>query len=105
MTSTPVSSGGSGVIAGRNGFLTSALNVTTLVSIFVVCVLSFVPSLRYDANLNLMLHLTDAVVRPFRRLLPPIAGFDFSFWAASIALILARMLIVAPLSDLAMRLG
>jgi YggT family protein len=59
---------------------------------------------RYHSNAQLLTQLTEPIVRPFRRLLPPIAGLDFSLWFASLALILARMLILAPLSDLAARL-
>jgi YggT family protein len=40
------------------------------------------------------------VIRPFRRLLPPIGGLDFSCWLASVALILAQLLVVAPLYEL-----
>jgi len=72
-----------------------------LVAIFGFCVLSFFPTLRYDANFRLLAQFTNPVVGPFRRLLPPLGGLDFSCWFASIALILARMLVVAPLADLA----
>jgi hypothetical protein len=45
MATTSVSSNGSGRAAGRNGFLVSALNVTTLVLIFVVVVFAVVTQL------------------------------------------------------------
>lgn len=76
-----------------------------LVAIIVLCVLSFIPSLRYDGNVRLLVQVTDPIVRPFRRLLPPMGGLDFSCWAASIALILVRMLVVAPLQDVARHLA
>jgi YggT family protein len=44
---------------------------------------------------------TEPVVRPFRRVLPPFGGFDFSLTLAMIALILVQMLVIAPLNDLA----
>jgi len=75
-----------------------------LVAIFGLCILSFFPAARYDSNFRLLAQFTDPVVRPFRRLLPPLGGFDFSCWFASLALILARMLVIAPLADLAQRL-
>jgi YggT family protein len=71
-----------------------------IAAILVVCVMSFIPSLRYDSNFSLLLRFTDPVVRPFRRLIPTLGGMDFSFWFASIALILVRMLVIAPLADL-----
>ncbi|MBS0570488.1 MAG: YggT family protein [Proteobacteria bacterium] len=74
-----------------------------LVAIFGYCILSFIPSARYDANFRLLAQFVDPVVRPFRRLLPPLGGMDFSCWFAAIALVLVRMLIVAPLADFAAR--
>jgi YggT family protein len=75
-----------------------------IAAILAVCVMSFIPSLRYDSNFSLLLRVTDPVVRPFRRLIPTLGGMDFSYWFASIALILVRMLIVAPLTDFATRI-
>jgi len=76
-----------------------------LIAIFAYCILSFLPSLRYDSNFSLLARFVDPVVRPFRRLLPPLGGLDFSCWFASIALVLVRLLVIAPLSDFALRLG
>jgi len=76
-----------------------------LVAILAWCVLSFFPAVRYDDTFNLLGRFVDPVIRPFRRLVPALGGLDLSPWVASIALILARMLVVAPLNDLAMRLG
>ncbi len=75
-----------------------------IVVMLAVCVMSFVPSMRYDSKYSLLMRVTDPVVRPFRRLIPPMAGMDFSFFAASIVLILIRMLVVAPLTDFASRI-
>lgn len=75
-----------------------------LIAILARCLLSFVISDPYHSNMQLLMQFTEPVVRPFRRLLPAIAGMDFSCWFASIALILARLLIVVPLNDLALTL-
>lgn len=75
-----------------------------IVVMFGVCVMSFVPSMRYDSNYSLLLRVTDPVVRPFRRIVPPLAGMDFSFFAATIVLILIRILVIAPLTDLSARI-
>jgi YggT family protein len=75
-----------------------------LVAIFGYCLLSFVPSAHHDANYRLLASSVEPVARPFRRLLPPLGGLDFSCWFAAIALILVRLLIVAPLADMALRL-
>ena len=75
-----------------------------IVVMFGVCLMSFIPSMRYDSNYSLLLRLTDPVVRPFRRFIPPLAGMDFSFFAATIVLILIRLLVIAPLTDLSTRI-
>lgn len=75
-----------------------------LVAIFALCVLSFVP-MRHDSNVHLLTLFTNPIARPFRRLVPPLAGMDFSLWLASIALILVRMLVLTPLTDLAQHLA
>jgi YggT family protein len=75
-----------------------------LVAVFGYCILSLIPSARYDPNFRLLAQFVDPVLRPFRKLLPPLGGMDFSCWFAAIALVLVRMLVVAPLADFAVRL-
>jgi len=72
-----------------------------LIALFVRGILSFVASEYANPNMQLLVRVTEPVVRPFRRVLPPMAGFDFSLTLAMIALILAQILIIAPLNDLA----
>jgi YggT family protein len=69
-------------------------------ALLVRAILSFVAD-RYHAGAQILTQLTEPLVRPFRRLVPPIGGMDVSFLFASLALILARLLILAPLGDLA----
>ncbi|MEO8803212.1 MAG: YggT family protein [Rudaea sp.] len=76
-----------------------------LVAIIAFCVLSFFPALRSDPNFQLLVRFVAPVVRPFRRLIPPLGGLDLSCWAACIALILLRLLVIAPLTDLSLRIG
>lgn len=45
------------------------------------------------------------LLRPLRRLLPSVAGLDFSPLLLMLALLLLRLLLVAPLTDLALRLS
>lgn len=79
--------------------------VILFVAILIRCVLSFFVNEHYNSNARLLVQITEPIVRPFRRLVPPLAGLDFSCWLASLALILARILIIAPLGDLAARLA
>ena len=74
-----------------------------LIAIILRCVLSFVVNEYYNSNMQLLVQCTDPVVRPFRRIVPSIAGLDFSLWFATIAFILVQMLVLAPLGDLATR--
>jgi YggT family protein len=69
--------------------------------LFVRGILSFVASEYSNSNMQLLVQCTEPVVRPFRRVLPPFGGFDFSLTLAMIALILVQMLVIAPLNDLA----
>ncbi len=73
-------------------------------ALLIRAVLSFFTNERYHPNAQVLVQITEPIVRPFRRVVPPIGGMDFSFLAASIALVLARMLVIAPLTDLAARL-
>ncbi len=76
-----------------------------LVAILAYCLLSFIPAAHYDSNYRLLVQVVEPVVRPFRRLLPALGGLDFSCWLASIALILVRLLVIAPLADLSLHLS
>ncbi|MBS0557888.1 MAG: YggT family protein [Proteobacteria bacterium] len=75
-----------------------------LVAIFAYCLLSFIPSAQHDSNFRLLAAIVEPVVRPFRRIVPAVGGLDFSCWFAAIALVLIRLLVIAPLADAALRL-
>lgn len=72
-----------------------------LIALFARGILSFVASEYSNSNMQLLVRCTEPVMRPFRRVLPPMAGFDFSLTLAMIVLVLAQILIIAPLNDLA----
>lgn len=95
-----------GVMAGIGAILVlgvaetlSMLLVMYLVFILIRSILSWVgPSPRHPA-VPLLIQLTEPVLRPFRRLLPAMGGFDLSPLLALLVILLARALIVAPLLD------
>ena len=90
------------------GALVDVLNLALWIMLWAIlirCVLSFVVSEHYNPTAQLLTQITEPVVRPFRRLLPALGGLDFSCWFASLALILARLLILAPLSDMVAQLN
>ncbi len=76
-----------------------------LFCIFVLAIASWINPGAYNPALAIMARISEPVVRPVRRLLPPMGGLDLSPMLAIVLLYLAQMLIVAPLRDLARALG
>jgi YggT family protein len=68
--------------------------------ILVRVILSFVAQNSYHPMVPLIVQLTEPVLGPIRRVLPAAGGFDLSPLVATLAIFLARALIVAPLHDL-----
>lgn len=62
-------------------------------------ILSWIHPGAYSPVTVLMYQLTDPVLRPLRRLLPPTAGLDWSPLVAIILLNLVLLLVVTPLQD------
>jgi len=67
--------------------------------------LSFVTVERSNPIVPLIFQLTDPILRPIRRFIPPIAGLDLSPMIAMLAIMLARVLVVGPILDLGLRLA
>ena len=63
-------------------------------------VLSFVAQGGYSPVVPLVTQLTEPLLKPVRRRLPDLGGFDLSPMLVMLAIFLARALIVAPLFDL-----
>ncbi len=76
-----------------------------LVLILVRVVISFVGADSYHPVVPLVLQLTEPVLKPWRRLLPDIAGIDFSPMVVLLAITLARVLVAKPLLDIGLRLA
>lgn len=66
--------------------------------------LSWIPVDNRNPAVPLVYQLTEPLLAPIRRLIPPM-GLDFSPIIAILGVQLARMLIVHPLNDLAVRLA
>jgi YggT family protein len=71
-----------------------------IVAIFAGVILSWVAPDSYNPAISLIDRLSEPVLQPFRRMLPPIGGLDFSPFVALIVLQLVLMLLVKPLLDL-----
>jgi len=72
-------------------------------ALLIRAVLSFFSDERHHPNAQVLAQVTEPIVRPFRRVIPPAGGMDFSFLLASFALVLVRIIVIAPLADLAAR--
>lgn len=73
--------------------------------IIITVILSWVSPGYANPNLALFFQMTEPFLAPFRRFMPNLGGFDLTPLAALVVLQLAQMLLVAPLQDLAFRLG
>lgn len=83
--------------------LLSKLVYIEMFAIIVLAVSSWVAPGGYNPVLGLITALTEPVLRPLRRYLPPLGGLDLSPLVALVLLQLVLMLVVAPLTDLAAR--
>jgi YggT family protein len=68
-------------------------------SIIIMAVLSWVSPGTYNPVAALLHQLTEPVMRPFRRLIPPMSGLDLTPLVALVALWLIMLLLIAPLQD------
>lgn len=76
-----------------------ALNVF-LFSILILVIISWISPGTYNPVASLLHSIAEPVLRPSRRLLPPISGMDFSPIVALIAIQLTKMLVLPPLYHL-----
>ncbi len=73
--------------------------------LIVQVVISWVNPGSYNPITGLMSQLTEPLLRPARRLIPPAGGFDWSVLVVLVALQLALILLVSPLQDLGYQLS
>jgi YggT family protein len=72
-----------------------------LISLLVQVVMSWINPGAFGSGVSLLYSINEPLLRPARRVLPPFSGIDFSPLGVFVILNLARMLIVAPLRDVA----
>lgn len=77
---------------------------TFIIAVFIQVILSWVAPGSYNPVISVIYSLTEPVMRPARRLLPPLGGLDLSPFIVIIALNLVLMLMVAPIRDIGMQL-
>ncbi|MGE0081672.1 MAG: YggT family protein [Thiohalomonadaceae bacterium] len=74
-------------------------------AILIQAILSWVNPGRYNPVTDALHSLNEPILRPVRRLVPPVSGFDLSPLVAIIGLQVLLMLIMPPLRDLARLAG
>jgi YggT family protein len=88
--------------------IANLLKTVVYVHMFIIIiqiVISWVNPGAYNPITVIMYQLSEPVLKPARRLIPPAGGFDFSPMIAIIVLQLMIILLVSPLMDLGMRLS
>ncbi|MDH5178205.1 MAG: YggT family protein [Gammaproteobacteria bacterium] len=86
------------------GLLSLLVNVF-LFSILIQVVISWISPGGYNPMVGLLQQLTEPLLRPARRLIPPISGLDLSPMAVIIVLYLILMLVVQPIHDLGVHMA
>jgi len=76
-----------------------------LFSVFVLAILSWVSPGGYNPVANLLYQITAPLMRPARRLLPPMGGLDLSPMVVMLGLYLLILLVIHPLQDWAATLA
>lgn len=61
-------------------------------------ILSWIATAQLKSLYFLLAQITEPLLRPVRRILPSVAGFDFSPWVVMVALQLVLFLVVIPLT-------
>jgi len=69
--------------------------------ILIQVILSWVSPQTYNPAITLIYTLTEPVLRPARRIMPDLGGLDLSPLVVIVVLQLMRMLVIAPIRDLA----
>jgi YggT family protein len=72
-----------------------------LFAILIQVIMSWINPGAYNPAVSLLYSLTEPVLGPCRRLVPPFSGIDLSPLVALIAIQLAKMLLLPPLYQLA----
>ncbi|MCI0591119.1 MAG: YggT family protein [Gammaproteobacteria bacterium] len=90
----------SGLLVLSFADLMSLLVYVFLIAIIIQVILSWVNPGAYNPATLLLDQLTEPLLAPARRILPPIGGLDLSPILVLIALQLLMMLLIAPLADI-----
>jgi len=76
-----------------------------LFSILIMVILSWVSPGGYNPAIGLLYSLTDPVMKPFRKMIPPMGGLDLSPMIVMVVIVLLQMLLIPPLQHMAVAMG
>jgi len=85
--------------------LISLLLYVYFFSLFLLAIMSWISTGGYNPITALMSSITEPLMRPVRKLIPPIGMLDLSVFVTILGLVVARMLIMPPLYALSVQLG
>jgi len=94
-----------GLLMATVAKLVSLLLYIYLFSIFILAIMSWFATGHYNPVTAILASITDPLMRPVRRLIPPMGGLDLSALVVILGLYVARMLIMPPLYALTIALG
>lgn len=94
-----------GLILASITKLVSLLLYVYLFGIFILVLLSWINPGSYNPVAALIASLTEPLMRPVRKLIPPMGGLDFSGMAVILGIYVLRMLLMPPLLGLSVQLG
>jgi YggT family protein len=78
-------------------FLVQAVFVALIVALFIRIILSWFRVTERNPFMRALTYLTDPVLAPVRRIVPPIGVIDFSYLIAWFALLIIEQLIIQSL--------
>jgi len=94
-----------GLILASIAKLVSLLLYIYFFSLIIIALLSWISTGAYNPITALMSSLTEPLLRPVRKLIPPIGMLDLSIFITILGLVVARMLIMPPLYAISVQLG
>ena len=75
-----------------------------LFSVLIMVILSWLSPGGHNPAVGLLYNLTEPLLKPARKMLPPMGGLDLSPMLVMIGLVLLKMLLIPPLEHLAARI-
>ena len=89
-----------GLVITALGELFGKIVYIFMFAIFIQVVISWIAPSTYNPILGIIDSLTTPIMRPARKLIPPMGGLDLSPMVAIVGLTLALMLLVQPVKDI-----